>query len=545
MPSPLSVFVKHLLAEIGPESDGSSDGELLARFVKCRDSEALAVLVQRHAGMVWGVCCRHLHNAHDAEDAFQATFFVLVRKAAAVPKETIANWLYGVARQTSVRMRATAAKQARREMQVANLPEPPVPERENAELAEVVETELSRLPNHYRAVVILCDLEGLTRRDAAVQLGIPEGSVASRLARARELLTKRLDRRSIQFSLTLLALLSAKSVSSAPTALVLSLLASKQWDLLAAGQAAGVVSANIATLTEGVVKTMFITKVKSLLIVTLILGLALGVTGVGIRLSTHSGAIAQSPKPDAEKKKPEKPKPENTSSAKPNVDQEEAKILAALQGTWQVVKEDEDRPKFDGPSGVPVPEPNYRERRMVINGNTGTYEHKDGIFGNDLKWNFREKPMQIDMSYYNTTFQGIFKLEDGKLWICSSSTRRPTEFKANRNALTSLTIYERSPNITQHYNQVIKIPGVTIDQVDEKTKTISVSLRDRAKGTKLVHLPVNAETRVVAPKIYPGVDKNTPFRWNYLKGLQGEWGITLYLRVSDVGETVVSLVSKD
>ena len=213
--SPLNRVIQHFLADFGPDGGGMTDGELLARFLSSRDDNALAALVRRHAPMVWGVCCRLLHNHHDAEDAFQATFLVLVRKAADVPRQAVANWLYGVARQTAVRLRATAAKRGRRETQVVNMPEPTVAEVRDADLQSVLDEELSRLPDHYRGVIVLCDLEGMTRKEAARQLGIPEGSVASRLARARVLLAKRLTRRGVVFSGgSVAAVLSAGSASA-------------------------------------------------------------------------------------------------------------------------------------------------------------------------------------------------------------------------------------------------------------------------------------------------------------------------------------------
>ena len=141
----LNRVIQHFLADLGPDGGGMTDGELLARFLKSRDEDPLAALVWRHARMVWGVC-RRLLNHHDAEDAFQATFLVLVRKAADVPRQAVANWLYGVARQTAVRLRATAAKRGRRETQVVNMPEPTVAEVRDADLQAVLDEELSHLP---------------------------------------------------------------------------------------------------------------------------------------------------------------------------------------------------------------------------------------------------------------------------------------------------------------------------------------------------------------------------------------------------------------
>jgi RNA polymerase sigma factor (sigma-70 family) len=298
--SPLNRVVQHLLADLRPDGDGKTDGELLADFLRSRDEDALAALVRRHAPMVWGVC-RRLLNHHDAEDAFQATFLVLVRKAADVPRQAVANWLYGVARQTTVRLRATAAKRGRRETQVVNMPEPTVEEVHDADLQRVLDEELSRLPDHYRGVVVLCDLEGMTRKEAARQLGIPEGSVASRLARARAMLAKRLAQRGL-FSGGSLAVLSAGSaLASAPPTLVASTIQAA--GLLAAGKAAATVliSAKVAALTEGVTRAMFLARLKTVtgaLVLTVLLGLGGLALGPGSGQLPAAGAEAQQKEED-------------------------------------------------------------------------------------------------------------------------------------------------------------------------------------------------------------------------------------------------------
>jgi RNA polymerase sigma factor (sigma-70 family) len=328
--SPLGVVIQHLLADLRPKGDGITDGELLARFLGSRDEDGLAALVRRHASMVWGVCCRLL-NHHDAEDAFQATFLVLVRKAADVPRQAVANWLYGVARQTAVRLRATAAKRRRRERQVVNMPEPTVPELCDADLQRVVDEELSRLPDHYRGVVVLCDLEGMTRKEAARQLAIPEGSVASRLARARAMLAKRLTQRGIVFSGgSLAAVLSAGSGSaSAPPVLVASTI--KTASLLAAGRVVGVVSAKVAALTEGVVKAMFVTKIKGVMAVVLVVAALAGAAGL-----IYQTQAADQPK-DSKKEAPASVTP--TGKTSPKNTKKEPDVLTPAEAIKQRNKE--------------------------------------------------------------------------------------------------------------------------------------------------------------------------------------------------------------
>jgi RNA polymerase sigma-70 factor (ECF subfamily) len=132
--------------------------------------------------MVWGVCRRVLTNHQDAEDAFQATFFVLARKAAAVvPKDMVANWLYGVAHQAALHAGRTAARRKARERQVTSMPEPALTDNDPwPDLQPILDQELSRLPDKYRAVVVLCDLEGKGRKEAARPAVPPDRSYLPR-----------------------------------------------------------------------------------------------------------------------------------------------------------------------------------------------------------------------------------------------------------------------------------------------------------------------------------------------------------------------------
>src|SRR5438094_3671828 len=191
----LSGAIQHIRrAMLLRDGAGRTDGQLLQDYISRCDETALAALVHRHGPMVWGVCRRVLTNYHDAEDAFQATFLVLVRRAASIASpELLANWLYGVAHQTALKARATVAKRKVRERQVTEMPEPVVVEQDHwNDLQPLLDQELSRLPDIYRVIIVLCDLEGKTRKEAARHLGLPEGTVGSRLARARVFLAKRL-----------------------------------------------------------------------------------------------------------------------------------------------------------------------------------------------------------------------------------------------------------------------------------------------------------------------------------------------------------------
>jgi RNA polymerase sigma factor (sigma-70 family) len=268
--SPTTSVIEHLRrAALLCDGAGLDDGELLGRFLEGRDEAALAALVRQHGPMVWGVC-RRLLSHHDAEDAFQATFLVLVRKAASiVPRAMVGNWLYGVARQTALQARRAAARRRAREVQVTEMPDPEAVQQDQwPEVQPLLDQELSRLPDNYRAVLVLCDLECRTRKEVARQLAVPEGTVAGRLARARALLAKRLVRRGVSLSGGALAAVLAQNVAAAglPNAVVSATI--RAASSFAAGQAAaGPVSVKVAALAEGVLKVMMISKLKAVVAV--------------------------------------------------------------------------------------------------------------------------------------------------------------------------------------------------------------------------------------------------------------------------------------
>jgi RNA polymerase sigma factor (sigma-70 family) len=256
-----------------------SDAELLQRFVTCRDESAFAALMTRHGPMVFGVCRRVLHHVQDTEDAVQATFLVLVRKAGGIGRgELLGNWLHGVAARVAARARLLAAQRQRREatdmerIGTATRETPPP-----GELPAIVD-EVQRLPAKYRGPVVLCYLEGRTNEEAAAELRWPLGTVKGRLARAREMLRKRLARRGLVLSAaTLTTALSHDLLGGTlpPAVFDASLKAAMSF---ATGDAtnSGLVSREALALTRGVLQTMFVTKLQNLAALTLAVALLIG-----------------------------------------------------------------------------------------------------------------------------------------------------------------------------------------------------------------------------------------------------------------------------
>jgi RNA polymerase sigma factor (sigma-70 family) len=259
----LNAVVRHLqrLAR-PPDGEEPSDGGLLERFVTCRDEAAFAALVRRHGPLVLGVCRRVLGDGPDAEDAFQATFLVLFRRAHALRRGgTLAGWLYTVAYHAALKARAGAARRRRYEREALDMPRT-----ESCfedvwhDLQPVLDEELNRLPDKYRAPIILCYLEGKTYTVAARLLNCPAGTVKSRLARARDLLRARLARRGVTLPAGLTgAVLAGRASAAVPAALVQATLGTTF------GTAAGASTAPAAALAEGVLKAMFVTNLRTVL----------------------------------------------------------------------------------------------------------------------------------------------------------------------------------------------------------------------------------------------------------------------------------------
>src|SRR5262245_22473753 len=210
-----SLLLRHLRKLAAPSDDTVSDRELLHRFAERRDEGAFTTLMRRHGPMVLRVCRRVLPHGPDAEDAFQATFLTLARKAGAVRwHDSAAGWLYGVARNTARRARDAAARRAHRERRApARAGADPLAEMSARELLGALDEELSRLPQKYREPLVLCYLEGAARDEAAQRLGCPLGTLKGRLERGKERLRAALARRGLSLPAALAATLLGRGAA--------------------------------------------------------------------------------------------------------------------------------------------------------------------------------------------------------------------------------------------------------------------------------------------------------------------------------------------
>jgi RNA polymerase sigma factor (sigma-70 family) len=274
-----------------------TDAELLARFRGQREEAAFAVLLERHGPMVLAVCRRMLANAQDAEDAFQATFLILVRRGPAIRKHTsVGSWLYGVARRVAAKLRVQTTARRQRERRSTDMHRTePLDDLTWAEVRQVLDDEIGRLPENQRVALIHCALEGLSYGQASARLGWPKNTLAKRLSQARAMLRNRLAQRGIPLSATGLAVVLQHDAAGAPLSarLTLSVVRAAGAVLTGKAGATGMLSARALALAEQAVEPALGAHRKLGLVGLLVLGLTLG----GAVLATQQAVVEQSDSP--------------------------------------------------------------------------------------------------------------------------------------------------------------------------------------------------------------------------------------------------------
>jgi RNA polymerase sigma factor (sigma-70 family) len=399
-----------------------TDGQLLECFITRRDEAAFEALLRRHGPMVLNVCRRTVGNLQDAEDAFQAVFLVLARKAAVVvPREGVGNWLYGVAYRTARRAKAASSRHYAREKQVKDMPHPVFEQAHGSgDMELVLDEELNKLPAKYRLPVVLCELEGRTRKEVARQLKLPEGTLSSRLATGRRMLARRLTRRGIALSAGAMAVELSQGASAAclPKTLIFSTMQAVS-ALTTASTLAGVVSAPVAALAEGVLKSMMLTKLKTTAAIFVLLAFA----GIGAGLLAQSRGTTKEVQKSKEAQKP---------TAGADLTPQSMRIqmeLRKMRGTWTKT-ETENIVQ----NGKPLP-PREKKVTYVIVDDKLIRLGDDGLIDETLtlKLDPTASPKAVDLvSLRYGTLWGIYQLDGDSLKIRFSAEegQRPTEFSS-------------------------------------------------------------------------------------------------------------------
>ncbi|WP_337176833.1 sigma-70 family RNA polymerase sigma factor [Paludisphaera sp.] len=301
---------------------GTDDARLLERYARSGDREAFAALAARHGPMVMGVCRRILAEPSDVDDAYQATFLVLIRRAGTLgPGDVLSAWLHGVATKVARRARMDRARRRARERDGLAVEPAREPDSRDFALREVIDQEVERLPWRYRAPVVLCYLEGLTHEEAAARLSWPVGSVKGRLARARSLLGSRLSRRGVTAGAGAIALEGLAS-AAVPDALAAAV-------ALAAGRVAAGVAWNsvlsypVVRLAKGACASMIATNSTVAALAAAALAVAMG---VGAAAARSDGPTPPEPAPPplaaTVSDDPATPEPAPPSVAEPSPDEE-------------------------------------------------------------------------------------------------------------------------------------------------------------------------------------------------------------------------------
>jgi RNA polymerase sigma factor (sigma-70 family) len=396
-------------------ADAAGDRLLWDRYVARGDQTAFAALVERHGPMVLGVCRRVLRHTQDAEDAFQATFLVLAHKARAVNRpELLGPWLYGVAYRTALKARGRAGTRQPERLR-SDVPARPSTGSVEADVRAVLDEELGRLPEKYRAPLVLCYLEGQSTEDAARALGCPRGTVLSRLARGRDRLRRRLERRGLILAgAAVTVVLSGGSPAAAeiPRGVV---------ESLGRGPAAAspAVCALLQDVTHGMRREQLLIRAVYGLAVLGVLA-ALGI-GYGLRPGHDAGKAAAPADPDR------------------------------LQGNWRLVTV--------RVSGREVRPADYRIQWLVVRGDRisfgGRGQPREATFRVDPAAN----PKSIDLNYRNDdpmgnmgmveSLEGVYELEGDNFVLCQSEmagTGRPNSLASPPDSGLVLMTFRRERN---------------------------------------------------------------------------------------------------
>jgi RNA polymerase sigma factor (sigma-70 family) len=399
------------------------DDQLLERFVRLRDETAFEALLHRHGPLVFGVCRKLLYDVHDAEDAFQATFLVLARKAGSVaPRSLVGHWLYGVASRVAARARKTALRRAR-ELSGADLSAVPgAAEEADSDLAPLLHEEVRRLPNKYRLPVVLCYLEGKTNEEAAHQLQWPVGTVKGRLNRARALLRVRLTRRGLVLSAGWLTAALVPAASAVPAGLVE--VTAKAGMCFAAGDAAagGLASAQAVALTKGVLHTMFLSKLK--IVAALVLSVAV-LAGSGAIV--HHTVAAEPARADEQDKTADKAKEDKD----------------AILGDWKVAEVE-----VDGKDGAGTQKgEEFKGAMMTITADKIVLKRGEKSIDLGYQLDPAAKPKAIDLDNgIGKSWMGVYSLDGNTLKICwprEPGGDRPAEVGTKEGSNSYLVVLKR------------------------------------------------------------------------------------------------------
>jgi RNA polymerase sigma-70 factor (ECF subfamily) len=425
--------------------DGTDDdAALLERFVRGREEEVFAAILRRHGPMVFAVCRRALGNEHDVEDAFQATFLVLARKAASIGVPArLGNWLYGVAYRTAIKARSMNRQRRAREQGAGTRAAAGGPDEALQHLRSLLDEELNRLPEQYRTAIVLCDLQGQPIKATAKALGWAQGTLASRLARGRELLRKRLVRRTGEVAQAAPAALLTQAASGAtiPPLLIPSTLQGALSCGVGPSGAGATSSTGALSLAKGVLRSMLFTKLK------LMAGALAMTVFLGFVLSGVAGGLGQAPSPPGG---PEKATAGTSLPGAADKAEDEAdKEVKLLQGEWKFVAVESD--------GKSTRDEVLQRMKWTFKGTELISHNADG---SESKSTFKiapgKAPKEIDLTALDgdlkdKTTEGIYELEGGRLKVClrdpkGKETGRPKKFDSTGSSgLLLLTLEKEAP----------------------------------------------------------------------------------------------------